>query len=336
MLVRGLSPNATEDATSRLRRHALGVLPFRPEDVVSQRLAPDVHLFSASANDRFSTHPPFSRPPEGPLLVSGLPTFETVPTDRLTSLLRNDPDTLFSDIGGCWNVGALIDGRLTALSSFEGYHSVFYLDDGRCRAVGNRASLLALLTQEGEVPRPSVESLAWIFSKTMILGDTTAFAGVQKLRPGWLLNEDASGWVVRELRESPWTPLETEDPRARDDAIGEALERLRKRVGWLLDHDLPVVAHLTGGKDTRAIAALLFGSGRLESMTELRTTGTEESGDVILARRVAEALGASRKHAVNAGQKRTTVDLSAKGSSVEYGRLSRRSHPEDHCCKCIT
>ena len=70
-----------------------------------------------------------------------------------------------------------------------------------------------------------------------------------------------------------------------------SLKRLTQRYEYLLDLPISWQAHITGGKDSRAALAAILSSGRTDRIKSFRTNGSDENGDVIVAKQIASKVG---------------------------------------------
>ncbi|MEO7005444.1 MAG: asparagine synthase-related protein [Terrimesophilobacter sp.] len=115
------------------------------------------------------------------------------------------------------------------------------------------------------------------------LGQRTLFSGVDKLAPDAVAHLDAEGVRVS----APERKHETEIPLK--EAVSMTAELLRASLNALLDDHPDAVLQLTGGQDSR----LLLSAIPLARRHGLRamTLGVPGSGDVIVAKRLAEQYG---------------------------------------------
>ena len=123
------------------------------------------------------------------------------------------------------------------------------------------------------------------------------------------------------------------------------IEAMRRRLAWCDARGIRFQSHLTGGRDTRAIAAILANSDALESVTEFRTNGSDSNGDVLVARKLAQALGIEDRHMVREASKRARfgatrlVDAVARSAFVFGGQLTPfdgRAAPAAACGEMVT
>ena len=314
------NPAADGEVSPRVAAAISRGLYYRPDRVLCHRLASGVWCLSVSrATALWDMEEPYSVSDHGFLALAGVPTLEAttggggVVQEVMRALDDFGPQWVYENVGGTFSIGRVTKGPsgavvVSAFSDFSGYHSCFYLDTERFFAVGNRASLVAAF-RPGFPGRHDVnhEALSWPIGTTMVMGTGTAFAGVRRLRSGYRLtvSKDASGNVgapVQSLmKPDHFAPVvgASIDDLPLDDICG----RLGRRVRWCSEMDADLRAHLTGGRDTRAIAAILAGQGCTDAVGRFLTVGTEENGDVVVARKLAKELDVEEKHQVLAGNK---------------------------------
>ena len=334
------TPLADSAVAERISATLAQFLYYRPDDALLHRFEQGCYVMSVSAGtDVWRMAPPHSLSADGFLAVAGVPTLEAVDdTDEsipavLRRLLhRHGPDWLYETVGGTFSVGCIdaLDGgrvRVSALSDFSGYNSLFYLDSPDYFVVGNRASFVGAF-RAGYPGRNAMDAdvLGWLPGTTMIMGTRTPFSGVSRLRTGYLISLDADADAQRQGPEIARMSRHHFDggglarkaqrrwfsfgrsPSSKREGI-EAVDfegactRMADRVKWCMNRGVQFRAHLTGGRDTRVIAGILAARGAIHSIDRFTSLGTEENGDVIVARKVAQTLGLTERHVVAPGGK---------------------------------
>ena len=304
-------------------------LYYNPENLLFHRHPTGVWCFSVSSGTSvWDLDPPYDISDGLFTVLAGVPTFEALsqsngesqPASMRRALDRNGPHWAYENVGGAYSVGRLRkDGggrvAVSAFSDFSGYHSCFYLDTPSYSVVGNRASFVAAFAADSP-GRHEVDgrTLSWIVGTTMIMGTATPFAQVQRLRCGYRIeiSKDPQGHdtslAVSLMRPDHFSPVP--DASMDELPLADACERLGRRVQWCAEKPANLFAHLTGGRDTRAIVAVLAKQECAHLVSRFSTMGTEENGDVIIARQIAEALELSERHRVTFGPK-GSVSLAA-------------------------
>ncbi|KAB8189452.1 hypothetical protein FH608_039825 [Nonomuraea phyllanthi] len=188
--------------------------------------------------------------------------------------------------GGCFSAWIARDGELTASTAINRVCPVFYAETPDLHIVGSRALLVHLAAQPGDRVEHDVLALQSMVRQGFFLSDETPYRGVSALRP-------SSRLVVRDGRRAiTETPLPEAAPapasaRGKRAAIAELADALLATVAPLRDLGEPVNLALTGGRDTRILAALLHAARVPFRVT---TNGLDTHPDVIIARRIAAEL----------------------------------------------
>ncbi|WP_185844946.1 asparagine synthase-related protein [Nonomuraea sp. WAC 01424] len=163
---------------------------------------------------------------------------------------------------------------------------MFHAETPDLYVVGSRALLVHLVAQPVDRVDHDLLALQTMVRQGFFLSDETPYKGVSALRP-------SSRITVRDgVRTITGTPLPEAAPapatgRAKRAAIGEPANALLANVAPLRDLDEPVNLALTGGRDTRILAALLHAARVPFRVT---TNGLDSHPDVIIAREIAARL----------------------------------------------
>ena len=231
--------------------------------------------------------------------------------DVAEGVLRSAPGTIrASDEAG---------GTVTASTGITRVDPVYLARTGRAVVLSDRASWAAAVT--GRIGSPDPLLYAGLLGPGYPLGAVTPFAGVQALAPA--ASGRATGGVFRQARRPPLSepgPGGQEGAQRLAAALVEAVTPLRDAVQ-------PVELSLTGGKDSRLIAAAL---AEAKVPTRARTYGFADHPDVVVAAQVARELGldhevAEPKISQDAGATVQEVDVLARlraGVLVADGMLS--------------
>ena len=292
--------SAADEVAARLEQFVHRRLIFEPDEVVLHGVGSQVIVFSASVNQAaLGIESPCHLSEHGACLVGGLATFERFPEYAPSSRMRPaawldelldraEPQSLYLDLGGNYSVVRAGASGFTGFSAFSGYDSLFYLETEDYAAVGNRASLVAALQSAGPCAAADLEALSWIPATTQIIGHRSPWAEVRRVPTGHAIELDRGSIALRRFPTGSDTPPDPGDlPEARAAAIDGLVDRYR----WYLSTGIRLEAHLTGGKDSRASLALLLAAGGADRLERVVTIGSEDNGDVVVARRIAESLG---------------------------------------------
>lgn len=321
---------AKRELLPRLESFVEHRLSFEPDEVVLHRVGARTFVFSVSAAQKaLGIETPAFAATDAACLVGGLPTFECFPGYEPSTRMRpaewvselmqeHDVSDLYTSLGGTYSVARATPEEVMAFASFSGYDSLFYLDNDLYSAVGSRAALLAAFQSTGPHSKINSLTLSWVLSTTMILGQETPWGEVRRLRTDESLAIHDDRVTTTPVKIAAHTPPDPEEVPALYDS---AVSGLVSRFEWYLNTGISFSAHLTGGKDSRTILSLLFATGSINKMGEVLTAGSEENGDVIVARQIASSLDL-KNHVVREGAKRPvqTVDW-----DEEYQRRFRFS-----------
>ncbi len=265
---------------------------------------------------------PFAAGDDAFAVISGVPTLDAVPgsegtlPERMAACARqHGAQHVFANVGGTFSLGILSPEGASAFADFSGYSSCFYLDTADFFAVGNLPGLVGGF-RPGFPDRHDVDisTLCWVPATTMVIGDRTPFAGVRRLRTGQRIQValDRRRGAVGRPKVTPLAPthfdrLGTVDSYESID-YRMHIEAMRQRLTWCSAQGIRFQSHLTGGRDTRTIAAILSKSDVLGGVTEFRTNGSEANGDVLVARQLALALAVEDRHTVRQASKQARLD----------------------------
>ncbi|GAA3182092.1 asparagine synthase-related protein [Nonomuraea roseoviolacea] len=201
--------------------------------------------------------------------------------------------------GGVFSIFRAGEGQVSAATGLTRACPVFYAETAGVHVVGSRALLVHLAARAAETAshRPEIvwdlPALESMVRTGYFLSDETPFRGVGALPCAAEITITAGrrAITVSPPPEPRAAPTSRRATRAHVDELADAL---LAAVRPLRDTAEPVRLSLTGGRDSRLLAALLHRAG-IPFVTA--TSGHDDSADVVLARRVAEALGV--RHSVS-------------------------------------
>ncbi|TDD21705.1 hypothetical protein E1294_13865 [Nonomuraea diastatica] len=205
-------------------------------------------------------------------------------------------------VGGCFSAWIARDGELTASTAVNRVCPVFYAETPDLHVVGSRALLVHLAAQPVDRIEHDVLALQTMIRQGFFLSDETPYKGVTALRPNARLDVQDGRRTIAETPLPEAAPAPT-SARAKRAAIGELAEALLATVTPLRDLSEPVNLALTGGRDTRILAALLHAARVPFRVT---TNGLDTHPDVIIARQIAARLKV--EHTVIAPQQTAQKD----------------------------
>jgi hypothetical protein len=178
--------------------------------------------------------------------------------------------------GGPEDWGGIVHAR-TGVTRVD---PVFAARAGRATVLSDRATWAAAVT--GRLTDADALLYAGLLGPGYPLGAVTPFAGVRALGPATSCR--AAGGELTETERGPLTEPGVSGP----EAAARVAAALVQAVTPLRDAPAPVELSLTGGKDSRLIAAALARAG---VPVRARTYGFPDHPDVVIAAQVARELG---------------------------------------------
>ncbi|MBV7696809.1 asparagine synthase C-terminal domain-containing protein [Streptomyces sp. TRM70350] len=202
--------------------------------------------------------------------------------------------TVTESLGGCFSVFRARESGIEAATSISRVCPVYCADAGETYLMGSRALLVHLVARAAAtgMMRPTVDldilALQPMVRHGFFANDETPFRGVRALPAAAVLTVRRSEGV--HLRKSPMPtaePAPTNAKRARERVEGLA-EALIRAAAPIARHGEPVRLALSGGRDSRLMAAVL----KAAKVPMVATThGFADDPDVVLATRIAKRLG---------------------------------------------
>lgn len=270
-----------EQLASRAGAAAARSLPFRTGLLSTSWMSADGRCFlHAWSNERSEPTPNVmsGAAGSGAVLVSGH-LEGTLPGPDL-------PDEALAAAGGVWSVGTVEDtgagSRVRAATCASGAEQLFLARFDGGWALGNRALLLHLFCEPAG-PRPDLVGLAGVALTGYCTTDRTAFAGVEAVPVGTTVTLTPGRPPVTRT----WT-----DGRFHATATADLVQALLDSVGSLRATSTPVRLGLTGGRDSRLVAAVLVRAG---VPVDCHTAGFDDDPDVVVARQVAALVGVDHR-----------------------------------------
>ncbi|MER7128617.1 asparagine synthase-related protein [Streptosporangium saharense] len=244
----------------------------------------------------------WSNEPEGhglPLLcsgdgrVAGLTGHLAEPADVARLLAVPHLGETVTRTGGVFSVFRASETEVRAATGLTRACPVFHAETPDVHVIGSRALLVHLVARAAETSsgRPGIvwdlTALESMVRAGYFLSDETPFHGVGALPPAAEIGVVGGRRTVTEipLPEARATPTSKRAARAQIDELADALLAAVRPLRNTVE---PVRLSLTGGRDSRLLAALLH---RADIPFVTATSGHDDSPDVVLAGRVAQALG---------------------------------------------
>ncbi|GAA3145298.1 hypothetical protein GCM10010466_40440 [Planomonospora alba] len=272
------------DAVLHTVRNAIdAAFPVPPEVIRAREWhRPGVSLFA------WTNEPDDSRQPTllftEPDRVTGVNGHLAEPRD--VECLAHAPRLRTEGVGGCFSVFRAAPGELSAATAINRVCPVFHAETPELHVVGSRA-LLVHLACGGDRVTWDVPALQTMIRQGFFVSDETPYAGVSALPPSATVTiRDGRRTVTADPLPAA-APAPTSRRRKRA-LIEELADALLATVAPLREAGEPVNLALTGGRDTRVLAALLHAA---KVPFRATTNGLDTHPDVILAGRIARALG---------------------------------------------
>ncbi|WP_433242017.1 asparagine synthase-related protein [Streptosporangium sp. CA-135522] len=283
----GLAAKRPEDGIPNAMLHTVrgaidAAFPVPPEAIRAREWhRPGISLFA------WTNEPDDSRQP--PLLVAGHDRVTGVnghlavpgEVDRLAGM----PGLGTEAVGGCFSVFRATGRELSAATAIHRVCPVYHAETPDVHVVGSRA-LLVHLAARGEMVEWDVLALQSMIRQGYFLSDETPYRGVSALPPSSSITIAGGSRTITE------TPLPAAAPapasrRQKKAFVEELADALLATVEPLRAAGEPVNLALTGGRDSRLVAALLH-AARIP--LRATTNGLDDHPDVVIAGQISRAL----------------------------------------------
>jgi hypothetical protein len=180
------------------------------------------------------------------------------------------------------------DGDVKITTDPLGLAPIYVGENGHLTAFSNRAALAAeAVAGLRHSPPRDLAGVGWLIYCGYLVGDTTSFSDIRTIPAGAVIErgprEQPKIWV---REQPPW--------RAQSGTLAEAFDAIRDEMASYVTvaSTLPAdrrIADITGGRDSRLIAALLSYADLLPAY-EFNTYGTPLDADVVVATEIATCL----------------------------------------------
>jgi len=174
--------------------------------------------------------------------------------------------------------------RLVLARDRAGKKPLYYLQRGGELLFGSETK--AILAALDRPPAVDAAALIGFFSFGYVAGETAAFEGMRRLRPGTALIIDVKSGAARVDAYWQWPRAADHDALPYDEAVERLRAALAEAVRIRLRSDVPLGAFLSGGMDSAAVLALMtersaqpvktftigFGDPAYDELDDARTT----------------------------------------------------------------
>ncbi|MDI1434210.1 hypothetical protein [Polyangium sorediatum] len=273
-----------EGLSARLDR----ALPFVPEARFSAARG-GIQLWAFLRDEGLWPEPRWHEDTSGAAVITGYGVADDRRLLGAADVLREpDAPALRRRFHGEWSMCKLTDEGLFVACDPVGTEHVYMTEQPGFFAVSNRARLLwELMKALGPRPAPDFEALGGLISPGyLVCTEGTAVRGVRLVdaHTAVVVPRDAGPVEIRALGGG-----EPAIPGAAPDWDTLA-EHLRGNFAWIAGTNKPILAALTGGKDSRLVLAALKSAG-LEKRASLYISVPPEHADHLAARRIADRFG---------------------------------------------
>ncbi|GAA4934139.1 hypothetical protein GCM10023224_13320 [Streptomonospora halophila] len=207
-----------------------------------------------------------------------------------------DPGPLVDRTGGAFGVFRATPAGVDAVTTITRNDPVYYTERSRLHVVGNRAALVHLVARAAEdgpdarlppTPEYDIPPMQALVRHGFYLTDHTPFRGTTTLTECATLRI-RDGVARTAARDLPTPEPAPRGRRARRERVRALADALLESVEPVRRHDEAISLSLTGGRDSRLVAAVLHAA---KIPFRATTRGFDDHPDVVLARRICERLG---------------------------------------------
>ncbi|MBE1533763.1 asparagine synthase-related protein [Actinomadura algeriensis] len=245
-----------------------------------------------------------------------------------------DPAAAVESMGGVFALFRAHRDGFDAATSIARVCPIYFVESDDFCFIGSRALLVHLTARAAEtgLTRPPVDydvmALQPMIRHGFFTNDDTPFRGVRALPADAVLTAaPGRGVTVRERTVPDAEPMPA-DAAGRHRRVARLAEALVDAAAPLAAHGEPVELALSGGRDSRIMAAVLKAAGVPMIAT---THGFADDPDVVLARRIAGLLGLEHRVALTTT---TARDDAPDAVTVEHPLL--RAHDIVRRCEGMT
>jgi hypothetical protein len=296
LLVKAGNRDSYEAAKAKLRERALDLLPFHPDRIRIREFEQSLVLFAnfeITETGGFAKHH-VATTDDATFAFDGLPYSQALDpaknwAKQLDASWRDD-QKIIEETYGTWAFARFhrhLGGAV--ISDFSGMTPLFYWHDKDYLAISPRQMLLSGICGDLEY---DIERMAWLTGQANLIGDAAVWKNVRHLPPQWTLSFSArpSDLTFQVQRREIWSSEIDETP---DEArVAFICESMLAQCEVLSRLPLPPLRiDITGGLDSRLVAALANASSLRHRIECLQTSGTEDDAEVQVGKSVAAALG---------------------------------------------
>jgi len=221
-------------------------------------------------------------------------------TDLSEKLKCESCEQLRNDCNGEYSVIRLSsNGECLVFNDRLSVEPIYYAKEQGRIIISNRVRLIKDLLEKWDY---DIETLSWISVVLYIIGNGTSIKQIKRLEPGAYIQVQNGRLRIPENNLFMFNNQDIKEQIEKDeDAFtNESIEHCVKNISVTLGKNPTAAVPLSGGKDSRAVFALIMRAGQHKTFNAY-TNGVETHPDVIVAKEIAEHYGVH--HVINEPKK---------------------------------
>ena len=229
--------------------------------------------------------------------------FENIPlnaTDLSEKLKYKSCEQIRNECNGEYSVIRLSsDGECLVFNDRLSVEPVYYATEQGRIIISNRIRLIKDLLEKWDY---DMETLGWLSAVLYIFGNGTSIKQIKRLEEGAYIQVQNGQLKMRENNLFMFNDQDIKERVEEDEDafINESIEHSVKNISVILGKNPTAAVPLSGGKDSRAVFALILRAGQHKTINAY-TNGVETHPDVIVAKEIAEHYGVH--HVINEPKK---------------------------------
>lgn len=229
--------------------------------------------------------------------------FENIPlnaTDLFEKLKYESCEQIRNKCNGEYSVIKLSsNGECLVFNDRLSVELIYYAKEQGRVIISNRIRLIKYLLEKWDY---DIEALSWLSVVGYIIGSDTSIKQIKRLEQGAYIEVQNGQLKIHENNLFMFNNQDIKEQVEKDEDafINESIEHCVKNISVILGKNPTAAVPLSGGKDSRAVLALIMRAGQHKTINAY-TNGVETHPDVIVAREIAERYGVH--HVVNEPKK---------------------------------
>ena len=219
--------------------------------------------------------------------------FENIPLNAIDlseKLKYESCEQVRNECNGAYSVIKLSsNGECLVFNDRLSVEPIYYAEERGRIIISNRIRLIRDLLEKWDY---DVETLNWIAIIGYIIGNDTSIKEIKRLEEGAYIEVQNGQLRIHENSLFMFNNQDIKEQVERDEDafINESIEHCSKNIGVILGKNPTAAVPLSGGKDSRAVFALILRAGQHKTINAY-TNGVETHPDVIVAKKIAEHYG---------------------------------------------